>query len=65
MYLTVLTQVMTDQRGARLATMVDASAKPVAFSQAYSRCSSSAALEKRLHALVGQLIGAAAPKKPL
>jgi hypothetical protein len=65
-YLTVLTSVASDAGGAKVATVVDASAKPVAFSQAYSACSTTTALEKRLQTLVILLAGQSSPaKKPL
>jgi hypothetical protein len=47
--LTVRTQLRSDDSGATtMTTMVTAMAKPVAFSQAYSNCSSTGKLEMRL-----------------
>src|SRR5262249_45883769 len=65
-FLTVLTQVTPNgTAGARLSSTIDASAKPLAFSQGYSQCSSNAVLEKRLEELVTKLAGApGAAKKP-
>lgn len=47
-FLTVLIQVQAAGAGSRLVTSVEASARPITFSQAYSRCTSRGTLEARL-----------------
>jgi hypothetical protein len=56
MYVTVLLQVVPDGTGSKLMTHVEASARPLTFSQGYSRCSSKGSLEaKLLEAVKAQL----------
>ncbi|MEA3244625.1 MAG: hypothetical protein U9Q74_00570 [Gemmatimonadota bacterium] len=47
-FLTVMVQVQAAGTGSKLVTNVEASARPITFSQAYSRCSSRGSLEARL-----------------
>jgi hypothetical protein len=47
-FLTVMVQVQPAGAGTRLVTNVEASARPITFSQAYSRCTSRGSLETRL-----------------
>ena len=47
-YITLMIQAVPDGSGTRLVTTFEASARPIAFSQGYSRCSSRGALESRL-----------------
>ncbi len=47
-FLTVMVQVQAAGAGSKLVTNVEASARPITFSQAYSRCSSRGSLEARL-----------------
>ena len=64
MYLVVMTEVRAAPNGggSTLVTTNEASAKPIAFSQDYSRCSSQGTLEPRIRDLVMSL--AAPAKKP-
>lgn len=56
MYITLLVQVQATGATSRLVTTLEASARPLTFSQAYSRCSSKGALESRLlKAITAQL----------
>ncbi len=56
MFVTVVAQVQPSGTGSRLVTNVEASARPITFSQAYSRCTSRGALETRiLDAIAAQL----------
>ena len=53
--LSVVTRVDPDSpTGSKIATTVEAAAKPVAFSQEYSRCSSKGELETRIAEMVSQ-----------
>jgi hypothetical protein len=56
--LSVVTRVDADppSGGAKISTTVDAAAKPVAFSQEYSRCSSKGELETRIVELVTEQV---------
>ena len=47
-HLTLMAQVVPQGTGTRLITTFEASARPLTFSQAYSRCSSRGSLEARL-----------------
>ncbi|MDA1082575.1 MAG: hypothetical protein O2973_13070 [Gemmatimonadetes bacterium] len=51
-YMTLLVQVVPDGTGSRLVTTFEASARPISFSQSYSRCSSRGTLESRLLAAI-------------
>lgn len=47
-HITLMVQAVPDGSGTRLVTTFEAAARPIAFSQGYSRCSSRGALESRL-----------------
>ncbi len=55
-FITLVVQAMPEGTGTKLVTNFEASARPIAFSQGYSRCTSRGALEARLlEAVLAQL----------
>jgi hypothetical protein len=59
-FLSVLTTVMADgTTGARIATVLDAQARPATYNQPYSRCTTKGALELRISELVTARLKAA------
>jgi len=51
-YIVLMVQAVAEGTGTRLLTTFEASARPLTFSQSYSRCSSKASLEARLLAAI-------------
>jgi hypothetical protein len=55
-YMTIVTHADAGSEGTKLSTTLEAAAKPVSFSQAYSRCTSRGVLETRIADVLKALV---------